>query len=116
MTMFNPAHPGEVLQEYIGAVEVGEFAAQIGVSRSTLSRILHGRAGITAEMSLRLSERLKTSPGLWLRLQMQYDLWHAMQKRKAERRTERALARAKPVAIEAEAGKRVPAGRLRRAA
>ena len=26
MTMYNPAHPGEILREYVGSVKVGEAA------------------------------------------------------------------------------------------
>ena len=39
-------------------------------------------AGISAEMALRLSEALGTSPELWLGMQMQYDLWQASKKRR----------------------------------
>ena len=53
------------------------FAAHIGISRVMLSRVLHGHAGITADMDLRLSEALGTSVGYWLALQAQRDLWIA---------------------------------------
>lgn len=49
-----------------------------------LSRILHGHAAVSADMDLRLSEALGTSPGFWVRLQAQRDLWEARQ-RVAER-------------------------------
>lgn len=80
--MFNPPHPGAVLREYLGAIEVSEAAARLRVSRTTLSRILNGRAGISAEMSLRLSEALGTHPAFWSGLQMDYDLWRASRKRR----------------------------------
>jgi addiction module HigA family antidote len=47
---------------------------------SELSRILHGHAAVSADMDLRLSEALGTSPGFWMRLQMQRDLWQARQR------------------------------------
>jgi len=75
--IFNPAHPGEVLKDYLGKMTVKEAASRLGVTRAHLSRILNGRAGITAPMSLRLSSALGTSPEFWLRMQMQYDLWRA---------------------------------------
>src|SRR5579864_2344515 len=75
--IFNPAHPGEVLKDYLGKMTVKEAASRLGVTRAHLSRILNGRAGITAPMSLRLSSALRTSPEFWLRMQMQYDLWQA---------------------------------------
>jgi addiction module HigA family antidote len=92
MIMHNPAHPGEVLKEHLGKISVSEAAAHLGVSRVTLSRILNCKAGISAEMSLRLSEAFGTSPDLWLKLQVQYDMWKAAQKRRKK---------VKPLAIEA---------------
>src|SRR6266576_3043440 len=75
--IFNPAHPGEVLKDYLGGMTVKEAAARLRVTRATLSRILNRHAGITAGMSLRLSAALGTSPDFWLKMQGQYDLWHA---------------------------------------
>ena len=76
--MFNPPHPGEVLQEYLPTgLSVTDAAQKLGVSRQSLSAILNGRAGISAEMALRLSKALATSADLWLGMQMQYDLWQA---------------------------------------
>lgn len=77
MEMHNPAHPGLVLQEFIGDMSITEFAKHLGITRVTLSRIINGRQGITAEMSLRLSRALGTHDELWLKMQMQYDLWQA---------------------------------------
>jgi antitoxin HigA-1 len=82
MVMHNPPHPGRVLREYLGDMEVGEAAKRLQVTRTTLSRIVNGRAGISAEMSLRLSEALGTHVGFWAGLQMDYDLWHASRKRR----------------------------------
>jgi addiction module HigA family antidote len=81
--MFNPPHPGKVLREYFGTLEVSEAATRLGVSRTTLSRILNGRAGISADMSLRLGEALGMGPEFWSSLQLDYDLWHASRKRRA---------------------------------
>lgn len=78
--MFNPPHPGEVLQEYMPeSVSVTAAAQKLGVSRQALSAILNGRAGISAEMAMRLSKALGTSPELWLEMQMQHALWQAKQ-------------------------------------
>ena len=52
-------------------------AAALHVARVTLSKILNGSAGISADMALRLSQWLGTSPDLWLGLQTQFDLWQA---------------------------------------
>ena len=75
--IFNPAHPGEVLRDYLGEMSVAEAAARLGVTRAHLSRILNGRAGVSALMSLRLAAALGTSPEFWLKMQLHYELWHA---------------------------------------
>ena len=80
-TMYNPAHPGEILREYLGDVKVIEAAKRLRVARSTLSRLLNGRASFTAPMALRLSAAFGTEPGMWLDLQQQYDLWHASKRK-----------------------------------
>ena len=77
--MHNPPHPGAVLQEWLAEVSVTQAAAQLGVTRAYLSRVLHGHAGISADMALRLSDLLGTSAELWLGMQSAYDLWQAAQ-------------------------------------
>lgn len=55
--MFNPPHPGEQLREDVLpalGLSVAKAAAQLGVGRVTLSRVLHGHAAISPEMALRL--------------------------------------------------------------
>lgn len=80
--MHQPPHPGEVLRELclepLG-LSVTEAAAGLGVSRKTLSAIINGRAGISAEMAIRLSIAFDTTPESWLNQQSQYDLWVAGQ-------------------------------------
>jgi addiction module HigA family antidote len=79
--MHDPAHLGEVLREYLPEeMSVTEAAERLGVSRQALSAILNGRAGISAEMDLRLAQALGTTPGFWLRIQVQRDLWEAKEK------------------------------------
>ncbi|MHB1935076.1 MAG: HigA family addiction module antitoxin [Acidobacteriaceae bacterium] len=73
----NPAHPGEVLRDYLGNLSVAEDAKRLGVTRAHLSRILNGHAGVTAAMSLRLAAASGTSPDFWARMQLNYDLWKA---------------------------------------
>ena len=75
--IFNPAHPGEVLRDYLQGISVREAAERLGVTRAHLSRILNARASITAGMSIRLSKALGTSPEFWLKMQVQRDLWLA---------------------------------------
>ncbi|RXZ42831.1 addiction module antidote protein, HigA family [Crenobacter cavernae] len=78
--MHNPAHPGEVLQDWLEGVSVTEAARKLGVTRTALSRILHGHAGISPDMALRLADASGTSPESWLQMQMSYDLWQAEQR------------------------------------
>ena len=57
MTMFNPPHPGSILKEDLLpelGIGVTEAAIQLGVSRVALSRVINGRAAISADMALRL--------------------------------------------------------------
>ena len=79
--IFNPAHPGEVLRDYLGEMSVSEAAQRLGVTRAHLSRILNRHTAVTAAMSLRLSAALGTAPEFWLKMQLQYDLWQARKTR-----------------------------------
>lgn len=92
--MHNPAHPGELLSGWLDDLNksVTGFAAHIGTSRVMLSRVMHGHAAVSADMDLRLSEALGTSPGYWLALQIQRDLWTARQSAKDRKRIKRLAA------------------------
>ena len=94
MQMHNPSHPGKILAYYLEGRSVTEVANHLGVTRPALSRVLNGRAGISAEMALRLSEAFATEPEFWLRLQAQRDLWLASQKKREK---------VKPLAVSAAA-------------
>lgn len=80
--MYNPPHPGKLLKEYLGSMQVSVAAKKLRVARSSLSRLLNGRASFTAAMALRLSDAFGTEPGVWLDLQQQYDLWHASKRKR----------------------------------
>ena len=73
--MHNPPHPGEILKEYLGDITVTQAALKMGVNRVTLSRIISGSAGISADMAYRLASAFGTSPELWAGMQLQYDLF-----------------------------------------
>ena len=78
--MYNPPHPGEILREDVLpelGLTVTDAAEQLGVARVTLSRMINGRAAISADMAIRLAQWLGGSAEVWLRAQLQYDLWHA---------------------------------------
>lgn len=83
--MHNPPHPGEVLQDTVlaeGRITVSELANKLGVSRVALSRVVNGKAAISADMALRLAAGLGTSAESWLQMQAAYDLWQAAKKRR----------------------------------
>lgn len=82
--MHNPAHPGEIVQEYMEGLglTVSALAAHLKITRANLSRMIHGKTGVSAEMALRLSEAFGTSPEVWISLQANYDLAKAMRHRR----------------------------------
>src|SRR5437763_16628437 len=84
--MHNPPHPGEVLKDTVlrggGGLSVTEFAKRLGVSRVALSRVVNGRAALSAELAIRLAAALGGSAQSWLRMQVSYDLWQAQKKRR----------------------------------
>jgi antitoxin HigA-1 len=80
-----PTHPGEILREDVlpgtGLSQV-EFARLLGVSRRTVNQILQEKRPITVDMAHRLARALGTGPEVWLRLQLDVDLWDASQANK----------------------------------
>lgn len=81
--MHNPPHPGEVLQDTVlNNMTVTELAKCLGVSRVALSRVVNGRAAVSAELAIRLAAALGGSAETWLRMQVAHDLWHAQKKRR----------------------------------
>jgi antitoxin HigA-1 len=80
--MHDPPHPGEILHDTVlREMTVTEFAKRLSVSRVALSRVVNGRAAVSAELAIRLAAALGGSAETWMRMQVAYDLWHA-QKRK----------------------------------
>lgn len=76
----NPPHPGEVLRDGVFAdkgLTGSDFAKRLGVTRVTLSRVLQGRAAISADMAVRLAAALGGSAESWLHMQANWDLWRA---------------------------------------
>ncbi len=77
----NPPHPGELIyRTYIEPFEkisANKVADQLGVARSTFSRLLNGVSDVSPEMAVRLSIVLGGSAESWLTLQESYDLWKA---------------------------------------
>ncbi len=82
-----PVHPGEIIREDVLpalGLSVSEAARRLGVSRQQLHRVLACTHPITTEMALRIGKLAGNGPGIWLRMQQSYDLWHAEQRLKDE--------------------------------
>ena len=83
-----PPHPGTILRDnFLPALGLtqGQAAAQLGVIRSTLARLLHGHTDVSVEMAIRLELWLSPARGgdtalEWLHRQAEYDLWQARQR------------------------------------
>lgn len=67
-------HPGELIKEFMGTKTIVGLSAELNISRVNLSKIINGRAGISAKMAMKLSKRFNTTPEFWMTLQMKYDL------------------------------------------
>ncbi|MEW6167127.1 MAG: HigA family addiction module antitoxin [Pseudomonadota bacterium] len=93
--MHQPAHPGDILKQDVLpelGITVTEAAAQLGVTRVALSRVVNAQAAISADMALRLGDWLGNGAEIWLRMQAAYDLWQAAQRPRPKIRRARAAA------------------------
>lgn len=82
MMMHEPLHPGIVVKDALidgTGMSVTEASERLGVTRTTLSRLLNGHAGISTEMALRLSMLFGNSIDMWVNIQSQYEIWQTMQ-------------------------------------
>ena len=83
--MLNPPHLGELIRE--GMEEMGwnvtGTAARLNCDRGTLSRVLNGRAGLSANMALALEEIGWGTAEHWMRMQASYELAQVRRKRSA---------------------------------
>ena len=83
--MHNPPHPGEVLREYLGDITITEAAVKLGVNRVTLSRVVSGASGVSADMAYRLAQAsarqgclLGDEAAFCMSLRLSCILWRAM--------------------------------------
>ena len=73
-----PTHPGAVLRaDVLPALSMTqtEFAQRLGVSRLSVSELLHGKRALSADMAMRIARLTGTTPESWLRMQQALDLW-----------------------------------------
>ncbi len=81
--MKNPPHPGELLREDVLrplGIEVTTAAHRLGISRTTLSRVINGRSGISPELAIRLERAGVSTARFWMTLQTNYELASAEQR------------------------------------
>ncbi|MFN7493919.1 MAG: HigA family addiction module antitoxin [Cyclobacteriaceae bacterium] len=77
----SPQHPGEILQEYYFeplGLSISDAAKKLLITRSNLSSIVNGKAGISPLMAVKLSKAFNTSPEYWMNLQASHDLWQVI--------------------------------------
>ena len=81
--MLNPPHLGELIRESMeeAGSTVGETASQLRCERGTLSRVLNGRAGVSANMALALEGIGWGTADHWMRMQASYELAQARRQR-----------------------------------
>ena len=75
--LLNEIHPGEILLEDFMkpmGITARQLAADIDVSPSRISEIVHGTRPITADTALRLGLFFSMEPRFWLNLQSEYDM------------------------------------------
>ena len=75
--MSNHPHPGELLREDVLAplgIEVTEAAQRLGMSRTALSRVINGHAGISPDLAVRLERAGVSTARFWMTLQANYEL------------------------------------------
>ncbi|CAN5600267.1 HigA family addiction module antitoxin [soil metagenome] len=79
MPMFDPPHPGGLIQDNLEALNlsVAEAAKGLGVSRQQLHNVIKGKSAISPEMAVRLEQGIGSTAGAWLRMQATYDLAQA---------------------------------------
>lgn len=79
-----PTHPGRYLREEFlepYGITQKHFAEAIQLNRVTVSKILNERQKVTADVAIRLSKCLDTSPEVWLNMQTKLDLWEEVNKK-----------------------------------
>ncbi|HWN10969.1 MAG TPA: HigA family addiction module antitoxin [Pyrinomonadaceae bacterium] len=77
-----PTHPGELLREETlpaARVTQSELASRLGVSRSTVSGLIHERRSVNPGLAHRLARVFDTTPEFWLRLQEAVDVWETLE-------------------------------------
>lgn len=75
--LLDEIHPGEILLEDFMkpmGISARQLAADIDVSPSRISELVHGTRHVTADTALRLGLFFGMEPRFWLNLQTEYDM------------------------------------------
>jgi len=75
----SPSHPGPFFYEHFVEdlnFSISDVAKMLGVSRKQLSEVINEKASISTEMAARMEKVFRTEAEVWLKIQMDYDLWH----------------------------------------
>jgi addiction module HigA family antidote len=77
-----PMHPGAVIADTLEHCRLSarQAAKRMGVSVTTLTRVMNGKAAVTTDLALRIGKLFGNGPELWLAMQNSFDLWHARRK------------------------------------
>jgi addiction module HigA family antidote len=78
MRMYNPPHPGLIIADALEGmgITITDAAAALHISRVTLSKVINGKSGVSADLAIRLSKWMTgPAPDTWLAMQADYDLW-----------------------------------------
>lgn len=85
--MRNHPHPGELLREDVLlplGIEVTDAAQRLGMSRTSLSRVINGHAGVSPDLAVRLERAGVSTARFWMTLQANYELSRAEQRKQPE--------------------------------
>jgi len=83
MKMHNPPHPGEIIKSlWLDELKISarQLASYLNVAPSTITRLINGKADVSADMACRLSKVLGRSPESWLAMQSNFNIWQIEQK------------------------------------
>lgn len=90
-----PTHPGKMLlEEFLQPLGISQsaFAIRLGVSFPRLNEVINAKRSVTPDTALRLAQVTGMSADFWLGLQQDWDLWHMLRSKEAQR-----IARLKPL-------------------
>ena len=85
-----PSHPGVILKDLwldeLGysqsrfaelLVDASNGKSKESTMRTKLNEVISGKRSMSAEFAVLISKVLKTSPKMWMNLQIQLDIWEA---------------------------------------